>query len=54
MEELLAERQLAEEGLFEPQVVARLKAEHLAGRANHSHVLWALIVFQDWRRRWRV
>lgn len=54
MEELLAERRLAEEGLFEPRVVARLKAEHLADRANHSHVLWALIVFQDWRRRWRV
>ena len=53
MEELLAERHLAVGGLFKPQVVARLKAEHLAGRANHSHVLWALIVFQDWRRRWR-
>jgi asparagine synthase (glutamine-hydrolysing) len=53
MEELLAERHLAGDGLFKPQVVARLKAEHLAGRANHSHVLWALIVFQDWRRRWR-
>jgi asparagine synthase (glutamine-hydrolysing) len=53
MEELLAERHLAVGGLFKPEVVARLKAEHLAGRANHSHVLWALIVFQDWRRRWR-
>ena len=53
MEELLAERRLAQEGLFQPNVVARLKGEHLAGRANHSHVLWALIVFQDWRRRWQ-
>ena len=53
MEELLAERRLAQEGLFQPDVVARLKGEHLAGRANHSHVLWALILFQDWRRRWR-
>ena len=33
-------------------VVERLKGEHLRGEENHSHVLWALLVFQDWRRRW--
>ncbi|HEX7009523.1 MAG TPA: asparagine synthase (glutamine-hydrolyzing) [Phycisphaeraceae bacterium] len=54
MEELLAPRRLAAEGLFDADFVERLKTEHLAGRANHSHVLWSLIVFQDWRRRWAV
>jgi asparagine synthase (glutamine-hydrolysing) len=54
MEELLAPAQLAAEGLFEPAMIERLKAEHLARRANHSHLLWAVMVFQDWRRRWRV
>jgi asparagine synthase (glutamine-hydrolysing) len=34
--------------------VERLKAEHARGEQNHSHVLWALMVFQDWRVRWSV
>jgi asparagine synthase (glutamine-hydrolysing) len=29
-----------------------LKQDHLAGRANHSHVLWSLIVFHAWKERW--
>ncbi len=53
MEELLAPRSLETEGLFQPPAVERLKQEHLQGRENHSHVLWSLMVFQDWRRRWR-
>ena len=53
MEELLAPARLGAEGLFRPQTVLRLKQEHLDGRANHSHLLWSLLVFQDWRRRWR-
>jgi asparagine synthase (glutamine-hydrolysing) len=52
MDELLAPDRL--DGLFDPHTVAQLKREHLEDRANHSHVLWGLIVFQDWRRRWRV
>jgi asparagine synthase (glutamine-hydrolysing) len=51
-EELLDERAVAEQGLFQPATVARLKREHTSGRANHSHILWALMVFQEWRRRW--
>ena len=52
MEELLSPGLLAEEGIFRPESIERLKREHLEGRANHSHVLWSLMVFQDWRRRW--
>ena len=52
MEELLDNRQIAREGLFRPAKIQRLKQEHLSGRANHSHVLWSLMVFQAWRKRW--
>jgi asparagine synthase (glutamine-hydrolysing) len=52
LEELLAPERLAEEGVFQVGVVERLKREHHEGRANHSHLLWGLLVFQDWRRRW--
>ncbi len=52
MEELLAPDRLAREGLFEAGEVSRLKREHLSGVENHSHVLWALLVLQDWQARW--
>jgi asparagine synthase (glutamine-hydrolysing) len=54
MEDLLSPAHLAEQGLFRTGAVERLKREHLEGAANHSHVLWTLMVFQDWRRRWGV
>ena len=54
MEELLSPARLGPEGLFNVATVERLKREHLNGRANHSHVLWSLLVFHDWRRRWSV
>jgi asparagine synthase (glutamine-hydrolysing) len=54
LEEMTSTRRLEAEGVFDPQVIARLKSEHLSGRANHSHVLWSVLVFQDWRSRWSV
>lgn len=52
MEELLSVDRIRAGGLFQPATVDRLRWEHLAGRANHSHILWSLMVFQEWRRRW--
>jgi asparagine synthase (glutamine-hydrolysing) len=52
MEELLHPRRIDDEGVFSSAVIERLKREHLAGMANHSHVLWALIVYEAWRRHW--
>jgi asparagine synthase (glutamine-hydrolysing) len=37
-------------GLFRPEAVARLFAEHRARRHNHSHRLWALYVLELWLR----
>ena len=54
MEGLLHPDRLRSEGVFRPDTVQRLKQEHLTGRENHSHVLWSLMVFQDWRERWAV
>lgn len=52
MEELLSPARISAEGVFDNGAVQRLKTEHLEGRANHSHVLWSMLVFQDWRSRW--
>jgi asparagine synthase (glutamine-hydrolysing) len=54
LEDLLAPDNLKKEGIFRVDAIERMKMEHMKRLANHSHVLWSLIVFQDWRRRWRV
>jgi asparagine synthase (glutamine-hydrolysing) len=52
MQEFLNTSDIKSQGVFLPAAVERLKKEHLAGAANHSHILWSLIVFQAWQRRW--
>lgn len=37
--------------LFVPQHVARLRDEHVAGRADHGLKLWTLVLFSVWRRQ---
>jgi asparagine synthase (glutamine-hydrolysing) len=54
VERYLAPERLRAEGLLEPEVVGRLWSEHLANSANHSHLLWSLLVFEQWRDRWKV
>jgi len=51
MHELLSGTQLARDGLFDGRYVAQLMREHEARTHNHSHLLWALMVFQLWRDR---
>jgi asparagine synthase (glutamine-hydrolysing) len=53
MHELLCEQNLRDDGLFEPRAVAQLMTEHESRRQNHSHLLWALMVFQLWKQRFR-
>jgi asparagine synthase (glutamine-hydrolysing) len=52
MEDLLDNNKIKREGIFNTNTVEKLKKEHINGTANHSHILWSLIVFQDWKRRW--
>jgi asparagine synthase (glutamine-hydrolysing) len=53
MEDLLSPKKIAGENLFQPAEVERLKRAHLDGSSDHSHILWSLMVFQDWRERWK-
>jgi asparagine synthase (glutamine-hydrolysing) len=54
VDHFLAPDRLGSAGLLEPATVARLLAEHRSGSSNHSHVLWTLLVFEQWRDRWGV
>jgi asparagine synthase (glutamine-hydrolysing) len=52
LEDYLNERDIRQQQVFQWQTIDRLKQEHRRGTANNSHLLWGLIVFQDWCRRW--
>ncbi len=48
MNDLLDERRIREQGLFEPEYVTTLINEHERGDASHHKQLWTLLVFQLW------
>jgi asparagine synthase (glutamine-hydrolysing) len=48
----LAEERLKREGIFDASVVAAMVSDHLSGRANHPHRLWALLMWEMWREKW--
>lgn len=54
LENYLNPTRIAAGGLFDAAEVSRLMREHQDNRANHSHILWGLLVFEHWRERWRV
>jgi asparagine synthase (glutamine-hydrolysing) len=39
-------------GLFVPAAIEGLLAEHDSGRHDRSASLWALVMFEEWARRW--
>ncbi len=43
-------QQIRQRGLFEPEAIAKLLAEHRRGVRDHSHRLWSLIVLEQWQR----
>jgi asparagine synthase (glutamine-hydrolysing) len=51
-EDLLDERRLRADGLFDPAPVRAAWADHLAGRGNHWQGLWGVCMAQAWHARW--
>jgi len=45
---LLDAKGLSDDGILDPQVVKRTWDAHQAGRGNHEHRLWAVLMFQSW------
>jgi asparagine synthase (glutamine-hydrolysing) len=50
VEELISEQTLREQGIFDPGAVRQAWQQHLYGWANHSELLWAVLMFQVWWR----
>lgn len=49
--DLLSADLVQQRGYFEANTVQKWVAEHLDGTANHSHRLWALMVFELWHQQ---
>lgn len=47
-EELLDERHLRREGVFDPRPIREKWSEHLLGRGNWQYHLWDVLMFQAW------
>ncbi|RKY77064.1 asparagine synthase (glutamine-hydrolyzing) [candidate division KSB1 bacterium] len=50
--DVLSYEKLKRQGIFNADYVHRLINEHLQGVENHSHRLWALMVFELWDERY--
>jgi len=48
MMDTLASDKIKREGFFNSNYIDKLVSEHLKGTENHSHRLWALIIFGRW------
>jgi asparagine synthase (glutamine-hydrolysing) len=48
----LSPARVRRDGLFNAEYMERLVNEHLQGVENHSHRLWALMVFNIWREQY--
>ena len=47
----LSPARIRAQGLFNPETVSRLVSDHLAGRADYSRNIWALLVFTIWQEQ---
>ena len=52
MLDVLSPERIQKEGLFNVAYMEKLKKEHLEGTQNHSHRLWALMVFEIWMHKY--
>ncbi len=48
MDDLLSADRVTARGLFQPAEVRRFVDEHKAGKENHAHTLFSLMVFERW------
>jgi len=52
MEDYLSEKRIRDGGLFNYSEIKRMKEEHIKGIENHSHRLFALLLFEIWREKY--
>lgn len=53
-EDLLDPHLLRADGLLDPTTIRDAWSEHLSGARNLQYQMWSVLMFQAWRRRWRL
>ncbi|MFW6128966.1 MAG: asparagine synthase (glutamine-hydrolyzing) [Candidatus Aminicenantaceae bacterium] len=48
----LNEKRISEDGLFNYNYIKKMIDLHLEGKQNYSHQLWALLVFEIWKKQY--
>lgn len=43
---------IKQEGVFDSRKVQAILSEHMQGKNDHHHRIWALLMWQMWRKRW--
>jgi asparagine synthase (glutamine-hydrolysing) len=51
-EDLLNPAALRADGILNPEPIRQKWLEHQSGRRNWQYALWAVLMFQEWKRRW--
>lgn len=49
---LLDEHRLRSEGFLQPSAVRRTWEQHVSGEAEHTFLLWSVLMFQAWHEYW--
>lgn len=49
-ESMLCDSEINE--FLNPVLVNKLWLEHKSGKKNHQHILWSIIMFQSWKKKW--
>jgi asparagine synthase (glutamine-hydrolysing) len=52
VEEHISEKNIREQGLFNWEFVAKLKADFFGGKKEFDVKLWYLLMFQMWYGKW--
>jgi len=52
MFDYLNEKRISEEGFFNFSYIQRMIDLHLREKANFSHQIWALLVFEIWKEKY--
>ena len=51
-EDLLNEKRIMEDGILSYEPIKKLWQEHLSGKRNWQYLLWDILMFQAWKKRW--
>lgn len=51
-EDLLDEKKIKRDEFLNPEPIRKLWKEHLSGKRNWQYLLWDVLMFQAWKKRW--